>query len=137
MKTATVTDSISGAKLTIENPLRAKDIVVGQLIWYEGYNSVGAWSCPAKIIRVDAEKRTFRVLAFDDMQEGESDYPFDLKDAPLNRRIMRLVGKEYVAEYVRRRRNVLQREAEDALRQLGEHRRALTHFDIERAKHQF
>lgn len=85
--------------------LKGKDIYTGQYIWYGGETSMSAWSCPARIIDVDSNSRTFRVVSLDDMKEQSQLYNFDITErTPDSRKSMRLVNKLEVEEYLRKRR---------------------------------
>ncbi len=109
--TRTISDEISGKPRVIENPLLAEHVVPGTYFWYNGFTSIGSWSCPAVITKVDAKKRRFRVRSLDDMREQNQWYDFDVdKDSSASRQTMRLVPFERVQLYLVQRKKRLKQD---------------------------
>jgi hypothetical protein len=61
-----------------ENRLPEQAIKEGNIIWYSGNTSTFGWDCPAVIIDVNEEARTFRVISLDDCKEQKQVYDFDV-----------------------------------------------------------
>ena len=85
-----------------ENLLPEEAIFEGSLIYYEGRTSMWEWSCPAVIIDVNNEKRTFRVISLDDMREQKQEYDFDVREhTPDSRCSMFIPTNERLAGWLR------------------------------------
>lgn len=126
----TITDEISGKPVVIERPLLAEHIKVGQVLWYNGFTSVGHWDCPAIITRVNQSKKQFRVRSLDDMVEQDQWYPFSAdKDPSGSRKTMRVVEPSEVKAYLDAQRPALVKAVEDKKASLQRAGAKLKHFD--------
>lgn len=106
-----IRDEISGKPRAISNPLLAQHIKVGTYFWYESFTSVGNYSCPGVITRVNHSRRTFRIRSLDDMREQTQEYSFDVGEhSPGSRQTMRLVDEETVRLYLIERKKSLEME---------------------------
>lgn len=121
---------VSGEPLTIENPLTAKHIKVGALLWYWGFTSTCGWDCPALITQVDEKRRRFKVRSLDDMREQNPWYSFGCtRNSDSSRQTMRVASVEEVRIYLEKRRVHLIDLVKDAKIDLSGAEFNLTHFD--------
>lgn len=74
----------------------------GNFIWYS--NQYSGWDCPAQIVAVDDETRTFTVRSLDDLVVQGQEYDFVATEhSPESRTSMRAIGPEVAAQYLRHR----------------------------------
>lgn len=124
------THPVSGKPLTIENPLTAKHIRIGALLWYWGFTSAGSWDCPAIITQISEKRRQFKVRSLDDMIEQDQWYRFGYnKNSDTTRQIMRTASAQEVKKYPDGRRIRLTENVEDAKSRVTRAETALIHFD--------
>jgi phosphoenolpyruvate-protein kinase (PTS system EI component) len=79
----------------------------GNFIWYS--NQYSGWDCPAEIVTVDDETRTFTVRSLDDLIVQGQEYDFVVTEhSPESRTSMRAIGPEVAARYLRERATDMQ-----------------------------
>lgn len=126
----TIRDEVSGAPRTIVDPLKEEHIEKDRLLWYDGYTSIGGWSCPAIITMVDKKGKRFKVRSLDDMKEQTQWYDFSVKkDSSSSRMTMRLVTNEVVATYLGSRRKQMITSLGYAQDEVAAQKKRLKHFD--------
>lgn len=81
--------------------LTAEHVKQGTIIWYSGRTSMGRWSCPAMITRINDGARLFYVTSFDDMLEQSQPYEFDVTERSSDsRKNMRLATLDEAGLYL-------------------------------------
>ena len=131
MQTYTYPSPIDGKPITIEKPLLPEHIEVGRLLWYDGFTSTFAWSCPAIITKVFPTKETFILRSLDDMVEQTQEYPYstDGKWCCDSRKSMRLVEPAVVKKYLEGRKQIFEGSIARSRQALADEERKCEHFN--------